>query len=51
MFSPVAKLNELTRGMHPAVKIGLLIAAAAATLYAVRAYQRSSTAQLDAGPE
>jgi hypothetical protein len=51
MLSPVAKLTELTRGMHPAVKIGLMIAAAAAALYAVKAYQRSHGTQLDVGQE
>jgi hypothetical protein len=51
MLSPIAKLNNLTTGMHPAVKVGLLIAAAALTWYAVKAYQRSNARPLDSNPE
>lgn len=51
MFSPVAKLTNLTHGMHPAIKVGLLIAAAAATWYLVRTYRQSNRSGLDAGPE
>lgn len=51
MLSPLARLTNLTSGMHPAVKIGLLIAAAGLTWYAVRAYRQSSSTRPDAGPE
>ena len=51
MLSPVAKLTNLTSGMHPAVKIGLLVAAAALTWYAAKAYQRSRGVQLDTSSE
>jgi uncharacterized membrane protein YebE (DUF533 family) len=47
MISPVAKLTSLTNGMHPAVKIGLLVAAAALTWYAYKVYQRSNAPQPD----
>ena len=50
MLSPLTKLTNLTAGMHPAVKIGLLIAAAAVTWYAVKTYQQSNK-QPDLDPE
>jgi uncharacterized membrane protein len=51
MLSPIARLTNLTNGMHPAVKVGLLIAAAGLAWYALRAYRQSSASRLDAGPE
>jgi hypothetical protein len=45
MSSPLKQVSKLTKNMHPVVTIGVLIAAAAATWYAAKAYQKYKESQ------
>jgi hypothetical protein len=49
MPTPLKELTKLTKGMHPAVTLGALIATAALAWYATKSYQRYKESKAEPG--